>query len=84
MNEKREKDWEESILRLLYSQPAREAILVPTMFSPPILLSNIQRIAGELKKKGYTTGPDRRMGGWHLKLLEPGVAYCQGLGKMAV
>jgi hypothetical protein len=78
MNAKRDKDCEEMILRFLYAQPSREAILVPTMFSPPILLTNIQRLAGDLKKKGYTSGPDRRMGGWHLRLLAPGVAYCQG------
>lgn len=83
MNAKKDKECEELILRYLYAQPAREAILVPTMFSPPILLTNIQRLGGELKKKGYTTGPDRRMGGWHMRLLEPGVAYCQGASMAA-
>jgi len=78
MDAKQDKKWEDLILRKLYELPGREAILLPTMFNPPIMLSNIQRLAGELKKKGYTTGPDRRMGGWHLKLLEPGVAACQG------
>ncbi len=78
MNAKKDEECEELILRLLFAQPSREAILVPTMFNPPIMLTNIQRLAGELKKKGYTTGADRRMGGWHLRLLEPGVAYCQG------
>ena len=77
MNAKKDKECEELILRFLYAQPGREAILLPTMFSPPILLTNIQRLTGELKKKGYTTGPDRRMGGWHVRLLEPGAAFCQ-------
>lgn len=83
MNAKKDKNCEELILRFLYDQPGREAVLVPTMFRPPIMLSNIQRLGGELKKKGYTTGPDRRMGGWHLRLLEPGVAFCQGNGTPA-
>jgi hypothetical protein len=65
------------ILRALYSTAAREAILLPTMFNPPIMLSNIFRIGGILKKKGYTSAPTRRLGGWHLKLLDPGIAYCE-------
>ena len=77
MNEKKDLEWENSIVRLLYTSPGREAILLPTMFSPPIMLSNIQRIGFELKKKGFTTGPDRRLGGWHLKLLDPGIKFCQ-------
>ncbi len=83
MDDKKEKEREELVLRLLYTQPGREAILLPTMFHPPIMLSNIQRIGFDLKKKGFTTGPDRRMGGWHLKLLEPGVAFCQGTAPAA-
>jgi hypothetical protein len=67
---------EQAILQQLYEQPAREAVLVPSMFNPPIMLSNIFRIACQLKKKGFTTAPDRRMGGWHLKLLEAGIAAC--------
>ena len=65
------------IIRTLHSSPGREAILVPSMFNPPILLTNIFRIGGILKSKGYTTVPNRRMGGWHMKLLEPGVSYCE-------
>jgi hypothetical protein len=84
MNAKKEKEWEDLILRHLYSQSSREAILLPTMFSPPILLSNIQRIGGELKKKGFTTGPDRRLGGWHMRLLAPGLAYCQATSSVPV
>jgi hypothetical protein len=68
---------EELIMRELHAQPKREAILVPSMFQPPIMLSNIFRIACQLKGKGYTTGPDRRMGGWHLRLLGPGIAFCE-------
>jgi hypothetical protein len=48
------------------------------MFQPPIMLSNIFRIGLQLKGKGMTTGPDRRMGGWHLRLLGPGLEFCQG------
>jgi hypothetical protein len=77
MDDKRERTWEAVILRRLYDHPGHEAILIPTMFVPPILLSNIQRIGGELHKKGFTTSPDRRMGGWHMKLLDPGIAACQ-------
>ena len=69
---------EELILRELYSHPGREATLVPAMFDPPIMLTNIFRISCGLKRKGYTTGPDRRMGGWHLRLLGPGIAFCEG------
>jgi hypothetical protein len=65
------------IIRALHASPGREAILVPSMFNPPILLSNIFRLGGVLKTKGYTTAPNRRMGGWHMKLLEPGVSYCE-------
>ena len=78
-NAKKERTWEDLIIRQLYQYPSREAILVPTMFAPPILLSNIQRIGAELRKKGFTTAPDRRMGGWHMKLLQPGIDYCQGI-----
>lgn len=77
MNDKREKDWERLILRQLYELPGREAILIPGMFMPPIMLSNIQRIGIELSKKGFTTAPDRRLGGWHMKLLEPGITALQ-------
>jgi len=73
---------ETAILRKLYEHPGHEAILVPQMFVPPLMLSNIFRLSGQLKKKGMTTGPDRRMGGWHLKLLEPGIAYCQNNGQV--
>ena len=65
------------ILRALYENSNREAILVPTMFTPPIMLSNIFRIGLYLKSKGYTSAPTRRLGGWHFRLLEPGIAYCQ-------
>ncbi|WP_160164678.1 hypothetical protein [Pedosphaera parvula] len=68
---------EDLILHQLYSQPGRQGVLVPSMFSPPIMLSNIFRIACALKSKGYTTQPDRRSGGWHLKLLDPGISACQ-------
>ncbi|HWF19627.1 MAG TPA: hypothetical protein VG754_10180 [Verrucomicrobiae bacterium] len=68
---------QDMILRALHENPNREAILVPSMFNPPIMLSNIFRLGGVLKRKGYTTPPTRRMGGWHLRLLEPGVAYCE-------
>jgi hypothetical protein len=70
---------EDLILRALNEHAGREAVLVPAMFNPPIMLSNILRLACQLKHKGYTTAPDRRMGGWHLRLLEPGIAHCQGL-----
>jgi hypothetical protein len=70
---------EELILRALQEHPGHEAVLVPAMFNPPIMLSNIFRLACQLKHKGYTTPPDRRMGGWHLRLLAPGIAHCQGL-----
>ncbi len=69
---------EELILRELYRHPGHEAILLPSLFNPPIMLSNIFRIACGLKKKGYTTAPDRRMGGWHMRLQPPGIAYCEG------
>jgi len=65
------------ILHALYTSPGREAILVPSMFHPPIMLSNIFRLGGVLKGKGYTTSPTRRQGGWHLKLLDTGVAFCE-------
>ncbi len=78
MDDKKEKKWEDLILRALNERAGREAILVPSMFTPPIMLSNIHRIGCQLKNKGYTTAPDRRMGGWHMRLLEPGVTYCQG------
>lgn len=78
MTDKREQTWEKLILRRLYEHPGREAILIPSMFTPPILLTNILRIGSELSKKGYTTTPDRRMGGWHMKLLEPGATAAQG------
>ncbi len=68
---------QDAILRTLYNLPGREAILVPSMFTPPIMLSNIFRLGGVLKSKGYTTGPTRRLGGWHLRLLDAGVAYCE-------
>jgi hypothetical protein len=68
---------EELILRELYTHPGHEAILVPTLFSPPIMLSVIFRLACQLKKKGYINPPDRRMGGWHLRLTQGGVAFCQ-------
>ena len=69
---------EAAILRKLYEHPGHEAILLPQMFAPPMMLSNIFRLSCQLRKRGMTTGPDRRLGGWHLKLLEPGVAFCQG------
>jgi len=75
--ENKDSKWEASILHQLYSRPGHEAILVPSMFNPPILLSNIQRLGMALKNRGYTTGPDRRMGGWHMKLLPPGIEFCQ-------
>ncbi len=78
MNDKREQEWERLILHRLYDQPGREAVLIPSMFLPPIMLTNILRIGTELSKKGLTTAPDRRLGGWHMKLLEPGITLCQG------
>jgi hypothetical protein len=77
--ENKDDRWEALILRQLYSNPGYQAILVPSMFNPPIMLSNIMRIGQMLKGKGFTTGPDRRMGGWHLKLLPAGVEFCQGV-----
>ena len=77
MNDKRDKVWERMILRRLYELPGREAVLIPSMFSPPILLTNILRIGSDLSKRGFTTAPDRRLGGWHMKLLEPGATACQ-------
>jgi hypothetical protein len=68
---------EELILRELSSQTSKEAILIPAMFKPPIMLSNIFRIALKLKAKGFTSAPDRRLGGWHLKLLGPGIDHLQ-------
>jgi hypothetical protein len=41
------------------------------------MLSHIFRIGCAMKGKGYTTAPDRREGGWHFRLLEPGIAHCQ-------
>jgi hypothetical protein len=83
MDAKMDRKWEELILRKLYDLPGREAILLPTMFNPPIMLSHIQRLGGDLKKKGYTTAPDRRMGGWHMRLLAPGIAACEGTNPQA-
>ncbi len=77
MTDKRELQWEQLILRRLLEHPGREAILIPSMFTPPILLTNILRLGTEMAKKGYTTSPDRRMGGWHMKLLDAGVTACQ-------
>lgn len=77
--ENKDSRWETSILHQLYSHPGHEAILVPSMFNPPIMLSNILRLGLVLKGKGFTTGPDRRMGGWHMKLLPAGVQFCQGV-----
>jgi hypothetical protein len=68
---------QDSILRTLHGCPGREAILVPSMFTPPILLSNIFRIGSALKGKGYVSTPARRLGGWHMRLLDPGIAYCE-------
>jgi hypothetical protein len=68
---------QDAILRTLHTSQGREAVLVPSMFNPPIMLSNIFRIGGMLKAKGYTTAPTRRLGGWHMRLLDPGVAYCE-------
>jgi hypothetical protein len=68
---------EELILRALYENPGHEAILIPHRFNPPIMLSNIFRLGCQLKKRGFTTAPDRRMGGWHMRLLAPGIDYCQ-------
>jgi len=65
------------ILRHLHSSPNREAVIVPSTFNPPIMLSHIFRIGGILKGKGFVTWPNRRLGGWHMKLLDPGVAYCE-------
>jgi len=65
------------ILRKLYEYPGHETVLVPSLFMPPIMLSNIFRVGCQLKRKGLTTNPDRRMGGWHLRLLAPGIAFCQ-------
>jgi len=68
---------EELIIRALYENTGHEAILVPQRFNPPIMLSNIFRLGCQLKRKGFTTAPDRRMGGWHMRLLAPGIDYCQ-------
>ncbi len=65
------------ILRHLYECQNREAVLVPSMFSPPILLSNIFRLGMVMKAQKFTTAPVRRLGGWHMKLLEAGVTYCE-------
>jgi len=65
------------ILRALYGNSGREATVVPTMFNPPIMLSQILRIGGILKKKNYTTAPVKRLNGWHFKLLEAGISYCE-------
>jgi hypothetical protein len=67
---------EELMLRALYDNPGHEGILVPQRFNPPIMLSNIFRLGCQLKRKGFTTAPDRRMGGWHMRLLAPGIDYC--------
>ena len=67
------------IIRALHQSPGREAILVPSMFNPPIMLSNIFRLGGVMQKRGYTTAPNRRLGGWHLKLLDAGVAQAEAL-----
>lgn len=75
--DKADEKMEELILRKLYEFPQREAILVPSFFAPPIMLSNIFRLGCKLKQKGFTTQPDRRMGGWHMRLLEPGISYCE-------
>jgi hypothetical protein len=47
------------------------------MFNPPIMLSQILRMGGILKKKNYTTAPTKRVNGWHMKLLEAGISYCE-------
>jgi hypothetical protein len=77
METKDDSKLEELILRELNSHASKEAILIPAMFKPPIMLSNIFRIALKLKAKGFTSAPDRRLGGWHLKLLGPGVDHLQ-------
>ncbi len=68
---------EELILRKLHEHAGHEAVLVPSMFMPPIMLSNIFRLGCVLKKRGYTTSPTRRLGGWHMRLLGPGLAFCE-------
>ena len=65
------------ILRQLYDSPGRETVLLPSLFNPPIMLSHIFRLGGIMKSKNLTTAPQRRMGGWHMKLLDAGVAYCE-------
>jgi hypothetical protein len=65
------------ILRALFDSPGHEAVLLPSLFNPPIMLSNIFRVGNLLKSKGYVSAPNRRLGGWHYRLLEPGKAYCQ-------
>ena len=82
MDPKDDKRLEDLIVRELFAHQGHEAILQPSMFEPPIMLSNIFRLACQLKKKGFTTGPDRRMGGWHMKLLEPGIEYCKGASQL--
>lgn len=79
MDAKADEKMEELILRKLHEYPGHEAVLVPSLFAPPIMLSNIFRIGCQLKRKGFTTQPDRRMGGWHMKLTPPGVAFCQDI-----
>ena len=80
MDAKNDKKMEDLILQRLYDQPGHEAILLPSMFNPPIMLSNIFRIGCELKKRGCTTAPNRRLGGWHMRLLEPGLQLVQSGG----
>lgn len=74
---KADKKFEEAILRELYHRNKHEAILLPSAFEPPIMLSHIFRVGCALKNRGLTTGPDRRSGGWHLKLTDAGVTFCQ-------
>ncbi len=68
---------QELMLRRLYEMPNHEGILLPSLFEPPIMLSNIFRIGVVLKSKGFTTAPNRRLGGWHMKLLDSGRQYCE-------
>ncbi len=68
---------EEFILRKLHEYTGHEAVLVQSIFMPPIMLSNIFGFGCILKKRGYTSAPTRRLGGWHLRLLGPGAAFCE-------
>ncbi|MDB6065473.1 MAG: hypothetical protein JWR26_1681 [Pedosphaera sp.] len=77
MDAKQDRKFEDLMLHALMERPGHEAVLVPSMFNPPIMLSHIFRIGCAMKGKGYTTAPDRREGGWHFRLLEPGIAHCQ-------